>query len=116
MNCSEEIRGEILFVLYRVSVLQYASVDNDGTDLFFAFCPKLLCLSLDALIKTQSNDVRLNCVGLFLSYFWVFFVCFNYVNANAIFSRVTVQLCFCSAVDSVGSTRVFWECKFSLHR
>lgn len=56
-------------------MLQYASVDNDGTDLFFAFCPKLLRLSLDALTKTQSNDVRLNCVGLFLNSFWVFFVC-----------------------------------------
>ncbi|KAM1049872.1 hypothetical protein ACFX11_031935 [Malus domestica] len=61
---SEEIRGEILFVLYKVSVLQYASEDGDGTDILFAFCPKLLHLSLEALMKTQSDDVRLNCVAL----------------------------------------------------
>ena len=91
LECSEDIRGEILFVLYRASVLQYASVDAEGTDLLFAFCPKLLRLSLEALIKTQSDDVRLNCVGLFsitssfsclfsitsgflfvFNYFWVF--------------------------------------------
>ncbi|KAH7521537.1 hypothetical protein FEM48_Zijuj07G0044100 [Ziziphus jujuba var. spinosa] len=61
---SEEIRGEILFVLYKVSVLQNASVDSEGIDLLFSFCPKLLRLSLEALIKTQSDDVRLNCVAL----------------------------------------------------
>ncbi|CAB4263126.1 unnamed protein product [Prunus armeniaca] len=60
---SEEIRGEILFVLYKVSVLQYASEVGDGTDFLFAFCPKLLRLSLEALMKTQSDDVRLNCVA-----------------------------------------------------
>ncbi|CAL8992252.1 unnamed protein product [Prunus brigantina] len=59
---SEEIRGEILFVLYKVSVLQYASEVGVGTDFLFAFRPKLLSLSLEALMKTQSDDVRLNCV------------------------------------------------------
>ncbi|PON95525.1 Armadillo-type fold containing protein [Trema orientale] len=57
---SEEIRGEILFVLYRLSVLQ----DDDGVDILPTFCPKLLHLSLEALVKTQIDDVRLNCVAL----------------------------------------------------
>lgn len=57
---SEEIRGEILFVLYRLSVLE----DDDGTDTLYTVCPNLLRLSLQVLIKTQMDDVRLNCVGL----------------------------------------------------
>ncbi|KAK9288539.1 hypothetical protein L1049_016998 [Liquidambar formosana] len=61
---SEEIRGEILFILYKFSILQYASKDGDGADDLYAYCPKLLCLSLEALMKTQSDDVRLNCVAL----------------------------------------------------
>ncbi|KAK1593013.1 hypothetical protein Q3G72_034425 [Acer saccharum] len=60
---NEEIRGEILFVLYKLS-LQCTHTDGDGADILFAFCPKLLHLSLEALIKTQSDDVRLNCVAL----------------------------------------------------
>ncbi|KAK9932951.1 hypothetical protein M0R45_020170 [Rubus argutus] len=61
---SEETRGEILFVLYKVSSLQYASEDADGTDLSYSFCPKLVRLSLEALMNTQSDDVRLNCIAL----------------------------------------------------
>ncbi|KAM7465531.1 hypothetical protein LguiB_013093 [Lonicera macranthoides] len=61
---SEEIRGEILFVLYKISILQYTNKDDDGTDVFFAHCPKLLHLALEALMKTQCDDVRLNCVAL----------------------------------------------------
>ncbi|XP_024192213.1 protein PUTATIVE RECOMBINATION INITIATION DEFECT 1 isoform X2 [Rosa chinensis] len=61
---SEEIRGEILFLLYKVSALHYASEDADGSDLLFSFCPKLVRLSLEALMKTQSDDVRLNCIAL----------------------------------------------------
>lgn len=61
---SEEIRGEILFVLYRISVIQCASEDGDEADILMAFCPKLLRLTLEALTKTQNDDVRLNCVGL----------------------------------------------------
>ncbi|KAK2641672.1 hypothetical protein Ddye_023435 [Dipteronia dyeriana] len=60
---NEEIQGEILFVLYKFS-LQCTHTDGDGADILFAFCPKLLHLSLEALIKTQSDDVRLNCVAL----------------------------------------------------
>lgn len=62
--CSEEIRGEILFVLYKLSVIEYASNHSTETDVLSAFCPKLLYLSLEALMKTQNDDVRLNCVGL----------------------------------------------------
>ncbi|KAH9679923.1 protein putative RECOMBINATION INITIATION DEFECT 1 [Citrus sinensis] len=61
---SEEIRGEILFVLYKVSSIQCQSMDIDGADILFAFCPKLLQLSLVSLMKTQRDDVRLNCVAL----------------------------------------------------
>ncbi|XP_057958708.1 protein PUTATIVE RECOMBINATION INITIATION DEFECT 1 [Malania oleifera] len=61
---SEEIRGEILFVLYKLSVLQYMSQGVDGSDVLVAFCPKILYFSLEALLKTQSDDVRLNCVAL----------------------------------------------------
>ncbi|GFY82236.1 putative recombination initiation defect 1 [Actinidia rufa] len=60
---SEEIRGEILFVLYKISILQYSYKDDDATDVLYSFCPKLLYLSLEALTKTQSDDVRLNCLG-----------------------------------------------------
>ncbi|CAL5391931.1 unnamed protein product [Camellia sinensis] len=61
---SEEIRGEVLFVLYKLSILQYTYKDDDATDVFYSCCPKLLHLSLEALMKTQSDDVRLNCVAL----------------------------------------------------
>ncbi|KAB1213495.1 Protein PRD1 [Morella rubra] len=61
---SEEIRGEILFVLYKISILQYTSEDGDGTDVLLAFCPKILYLVVDSLMKTQIDDVRLNCLGL----------------------------------------------------
>ncbi|XP_043711385.1 protein PUTATIVE RECOMBINATION INITIATION DEFECT 1-like isoform X2 [Telopea speciosissima] len=62
---SEEIRGEILYVLYKLSILQDACGDGDkGDDDLLAFCPKLLYLSLEALMKTQSDEVRLNCVAL----------------------------------------------------
>ncbi|KAM6545389.1 hypothetical protein CsatB_026125 [Cannabis sativa] len=57
---SDEIRGEIFFVLYRLLLLQ----DGDGDDILSTFCPKLLHLSLEALVKTQVDDVRLNCVAL----------------------------------------------------
>ncbi|XP_022150396.1 protein PRD1 isoform X2 [Momordica charantia] len=54
---SEEIRGEILFVLYKLST-------STEIDVLSEFCPKLVYLSLEALMKTQNDDVRLNCVAL----------------------------------------------------
>ena len=62
--CSDEIRGEILFVLYKLSIHGYASKDCVGADVLQAFCPSLLRLSMEALLKTQRDDVRLNGVGL----------------------------------------------------
>ncbi|KAL5703103.1 hypothetical protein ACHQM5_028237 [Ranunculus cassubicifolius] len=59
---SEDIQGEILFVLYKLSILEadvYNNVDN-----FSDLCPKLLHMSLDILMKSQSDEVRLNCVAL----------------------------------------------------
>ncbi|CAH2040442.1 unnamed protein product [Thlaspi arvense] len=63
---SEEIRGEIFFVLYKTSMLQYAKEDNDTIDPLFPYSPKLLHLSLEALMKTESDDVRLNCLALLI--------------------------------------------------
>jgi len=62
-RCSEEIRGEVLFVLYKLSVLQSTSAEGDGSDVLIPFCPKILYLLVDVLMKTQNDDVRLNCIG-----------------------------------------------------
>lgn len=51
-------------MLYKLSVLQREFGDGDKSDPFVACSPKLIHLSLDVLLKTQSDDVRLNCVGL----------------------------------------------------
>ncbi|KAJ0250292.1 hypothetical protein HA466_0144550 [Hirschfeldia incana] len=61
---SEEIRGEIFFVLYKFSALQFTEHDVDGAELLSSLCPKLLSLSLEALAKTQRDEVRLNCIVL----------------------------------------------------
>ncbi|KAK7311436.1 hypothetical protein RJT34_09574 [Clitoria ternatea] len=61
---SEEIRGEVLFVLYRLSVLRSTSAEGDGSDMLIPFFPKLLYLLVDVLMKTQNDDVRLNCIAL----------------------------------------------------
>ncbi|KFK25469.1 hypothetical protein AALP_AA8G118600 [Arabis alpina] len=61
---SEEIRGEILFVLYKFSSLQFTEGNVDGIEVLSSLCSKLLCLSLEALAKTQREEVRLNCVAL----------------------------------------------------
>ncbi|KAJ1426693.1 Armadillo-type fold [Sesbania bispinosa] len=61
---SEEIRGEVLFVIYKLSVLQSTSAEGDGSDVLIPFCPKLLYLLGDVLLKTQNDDVRLNCIAL----------------------------------------------------
>lgn len=71
--CSEEIRGEVLFVLYKLSVLQSTTAEGDGSDMLIPFCPKLLYLLGDVLLKTQNDDVRLNCIGplLIFQYYFV---------------------------------------------
>uniref|UniRef100_A0A803LTJ2 Uncharacterized protein n=1 Tax=Chenopodium quinoa TaxID=63459 RepID=A0A803LTJ2_CHEQI len=61
---SEEIRGEIMFVLYRICILQYSSEDEEGADILLEYSPMILQLSLDALMKTQRDDVRLNCLAV----------------------------------------------------
>ncbi|KAL1807105.1 hypothetical protein ACET3Z_030173 [Daucus carota] len=61
---SEEIRGEILFVLYKILIIQNTFKDDNVTDAFITCGPKLLRLSLEALMKTESDDVRLNCIAL----------------------------------------------------
>lgn len=62
-HTSEEIRGEILFVLYKFSALQFTEQNVDGIEILSSLCPKILYLSLEALAKTQRDDVRWNCVG-----------------------------------------------------
>ncbi|KAK6266107.1 hypothetical protein QUC31_016944 [Theobroma cacao] len=63
---SDEIRGEILFVLYQLSLHAYTSKDCVGADVLQAFCPSLLRLSMEALLKTQRDDVRLNGVAFLM--------------------------------------------------
>ncbi|KAI4370429.1 hypothetical protein MLD38_018783 [Melastoma candidum] len=62
LSSSEEIRGEVLFVLYKLYCLQTLHGDLKGTDIFNTFGPKLVRSTLDILMKTQNDDVRLNCV------------------------------------------------------
>jgi hypothetical protein len=50
-------------VLYKLYVLQNTSNEGDGSDMLIPFCPKLLYLLGDVLLKTQNDDVRLNCIG-----------------------------------------------------
>ncbi|KAG2406917.1 Protein PRD1-like protein [Vigna angularis] len=61
---SEEIRGEVLFVLYKLSVLESTSAEADGSDMLIPFCPQILYLLVDVLMKTQNDDVRMNCIAL----------------------------------------------------
>lgn len=69
---SDEIRGEILFVLYKLSLLNTTPwddiCDNDNVDLS-AIGRSLLQFSLEVLLKTQNDDVRLNCVGWYILIF-----------------------------------------------
>lgn len=55
-----------MFVLYKICILQYTSKDEEGADVLLEYCPVILQLSLDALMKIQRDDVRLNCLGLSL--------------------------------------------------
>ncbi|KAE8677601.1 pentatricopeptide repeat-containing protein [Hibiscus syriacus] len=54
------------FVLYKLSAQGYASKDCVGANVLHAFCPSLLRLSMEALLKTQRDDVRLNGIGSLL--------------------------------------------------
>lgn len=69
---SDEIRGEILFVLYKLSLLNATPwddiCDNDNVDLS-AIGRSLLQFSLEVLLKTQNDDVRLNCIGWYILIF-----------------------------------------------
>ncbi|KAL4578394.1 hypothetical protein LXL04_014517 [Taraxacum kok-saghyz] len=61
---SEEIQGEILFVLYKICGIQHASIGNSNGDVLYDHSSKILHLSLEVLLKTQRDDVRLNCLAL----------------------------------------------------
>lgn len=60
---SEEIRGEILFVLYKLSLLQNMPWDYDDYTEDGDLSDKLPRISLETLLKAQSDEVRLNCIG-----------------------------------------------------
>ncbi|GER27846.1 protein PRD1 [Striga asiatica] len=80
---NDEIQGEIMFVLYRTSLLHYTYMDDCGTDVLHNYCPKLLHISLDILMKSQSDDVRLNCLALLMVLAQRGFIqrgCSNYVG------------------------------------
>jgi hypothetical protein len=67
---SDEIRGEILFVLYKLSVLNatpWDDIHDNGDVDLSAIGRSLLQLSLEVLLKTQNDAVRLNCVGQYVS-------------------------------------------------
>ncbi|KAJ0988933.1 hypothetical protein J5N97_007289 [Dioscorea zingiberensis] len=60
-------RGEILFVLYKLSVLEGTPWDNhDSNHGGFSLIEtsQVLRLSLEVLLKTQHDEVRLNCIAL----------------------------------------------------
>ncbi|KAM0916074.1 hypothetical protein ACQ4PT_010423 [Festuca glaucescens] len=67
---SDDIRGEILFLLFKLSLLNATPwdniCDNDNVDLS-AIGRSLLQLSLEVLLKTQNDAVRLNCIALLLT-------------------------------------------------
>ncbi|KAL8162897.1 hypothetical protein V2J09_014386 [Rumex salicifolius] len=50
--------------LPRISVLQCARKDDEGADVLFTYAPKLLRLLMEVLIKSQSDEVRLNCLEI----------------------------------------------------
>lgn len=55
---SDELRTEILSLMYNVATLQ------DGVENIHEFCPSLISLSMQALRKTHSDPLRTNCVGV----------------------------------------------------
>ncbi|XP_071736221.1 protein PUTATIVE RECOMBINATION INITIATION DEFECT 1-like [Rutidosis leptorrhynchoides] len=61
---SEEIQGEILFVLYKIWSTQYDFAGSRKGDVMCGHSLKILRLSLEALLKTHRDDVRMNCVAL----------------------------------------------------
>ncbi|KAI7753867.1 hypothetical protein M8C21_025623, partial [Ambrosia artemisiifolia] len=61
---SEEIQGEILFVLYKICAIQHAWLGDINGDVLCGHSSKILHLSLEALLKTQRDDVRMNCIAL----------------------------------------------------
>ena len=58
---SDELRTEILSLMYNVATLQ------DGVENIHEFCPSLISLSMQALRKTHSDPLRTNCVGPVIS-------------------------------------------------
>jgi len=87
-------------VLYKLFALQSTSDEGDGSDMLIPFCPKLLYLLGDVLLKTQNDDVRLNCIGS-LSIF-NFNILFLEKNACNLLFCFWVSICFSLLVS------LFW--------
>lgn len=71
-------------MLYKLFALHSTSDEGDGSDMLIPFCPKLLYLLGDVLLKTQNDDVRLNCIGS-LSIF---------ISISCSLKRMLVIFCF----------------------
>ncbi|GLJ47067.1 hypothetical protein SUGI_0993670 [Cryptomeria japonica] len=56
----DEIRGEILFVLYKLLNLE------DGLKELLPFCPHLTHLAIEVLLKTESDELRTNCLAVLI--------------------------------------------------
>ncbi|XP_028551944.1 protein PRD1 isoform X2 [Dendrobium catenatum] len=69
---SEELRGEVLFVIYKLcqlNVTPWENVDDDENDCvesLDAMASSLWRLALEILLKTQHDEVRINCLALLL--------------------------------------------------
>ncbi|KAL0920940.1 hypothetical protein M5K25_007959 [Dendrobium thyrsiflorum] len=69
---SEELRGEVLFVIYKLcqlNVTPWENVDDDDNDCvesLDAMAGSLWRLALEILLKTQHDEVRINCLALLL--------------------------------------------------
>ncbi|KAG0455269.1 hypothetical protein HPP92_024561 [Vanilla planifolia] len=69
---SEELRGEVLFVIYKLcssNVTPWDDLDSDidnGIDSLDAGATTLVRLTLEILLRTQYDEVRMNCLALLL--------------------------------------------------
>ncbi|KAH7447738.1 hypothetical protein KP509_01G119100 [Ceratopteris richardii] len=56
--CRDQLRGEILFLLYKISSLE------GGIEELLPFLSNLIYAAINALVKSESDDLRMNCIAL----------------------------------------------------
>ncbi|CAN1253212.1 Protein PUTATIVE RECOMBINATION INITIATION DEFECT 1 [Linum perenne] len=93
---NDEIQGEVLFVLYRLSI---HAGDEEAAGLLLAFSSKLWRFSLDVLLKTQNDTVRLNCLGHITSFLEFQLVLF----CSALLTVLAQRGWFGNEIGSMGS-------------